>query len=79
MYTPSYIDNQDFSLINLAILIFPSGITAGDMRCVTVSILDDTRVENDEYFTLTLQSGSRTVVTGSSTMINIQDNDRELL
>ncbi len=47
------------------------------MRCVTVSIYDDTRVENDEYFTVSFQSGSRVTVdpNANSVRITIIDDD----
>ena len=48
----------------------------GETRCVTVNIVDDTSVENDEYFTFTIQNQDRTRTEGSASVrINIYDND----
>ena len=48
----------------------------GETRCVTVNIIDDTSVENDEYFTFTIQNQDRTRIEGSASVrINIYDND----
>ena len=45
------------------------------MRCITVGIYDDTRVENDEFFTLSPRNGNNIRFTGGSARINILDND----
>ena len=47
------------------------------MRCINLNIFDDTRVENVESFTFSLQSGSRTTIAASNAVVNIQDNDSE--
>lgn len=67
--------NLDFPPILSNILSFSSGDNVGTIRCFTVRIYDDTRVENDEFFTVSLTNGVRTQATGSSTRINILDND----
>ena len=69
------IANLDFQQISSNTLSFSSGDDTGTMRCFTVGISDDTRVENDEYFTVSLTSGYRTVIADGSTTINILDND----
>ena len=49
------------------------------MRCITVSIYDDSRVENDEYFTLSIRDGGRTQITEErSVRITIRENDSKL-
>ena len=32
----------------------------GDVRCIPISIVDDTKVENDEHFNFTLADGQGT-------------------
>ena len=68
---------QDFSSIYRNTLSFSSGDGVGTMRYFTVGISDDTRVENDERFTVSLSSGSRTRIAQRITTINIHDNDGE--
>ena len=67
--------NADFSAIGSNTLAFPSGTSAGDIRCISVNIIDDTSVENDELFTLSLQSAQDATVVGGSIQITIQDTD----
>jgi hypothetical protein len=64
---------RDFPSIS-SNLLFPSGDGVGTIRCFTVRIYDDTRVENDEYFTVSLSNTFRTPGTAT---INILDNDGE--
>lgn len=66
---------QDYSSISLNTLTFPSGTVTGDTRCFTVGILDDTMVENDEFFTVSLSNHHGAVVSGGSIQIIIEDND----
>ena len=66
---------NDFSNVN-SLITFSAGVTVGETRCVTVNILDDTRVEDDEYFMFTIQNQARTRIEGSTSIrINILDND----
>ena len=67
--------NLDYSHVSNNILSFSSGDGPGSMRCFSVSITDDTRVENDESFTVFLSSQFRTLIAQGSTTINILDND----
>jgi hypothetical protein len=71
------IANRDFPFISGNTLSFSSGDGVGTMRCFTVGITDDTRVENDELFTVSLANGVRTQVAQGTTTINIIDNDGE--
>ena len=73
-----YTGGQDFSQYSSRRLYFYSGYGIGNLRCVSISIYDDTRVENDvEYFYFTVSSGSRAIVSQSERRrrINIRDND----
>jgi hypothetical protein len=38
------------------VLTFPNGSAQGTRQCVTVSVIDDEAVENNEYFHMTLTS-----------------------
>ena len=69
------IGNWDFSAISSNTLTFLSGDGVGTVRCFTVEIYNDTSIENDEFFTLSLRNGRDAVATGSSARINILDND----
>ena len=42
--------------LNPAVLTFPAGSAQGARQCVTVSVIDDVAVENDEYFHMVLTS-----------------------
>ena len=65
----------DFSSQN-AFLTYGSGVTVGEIRCITVRIFEDSRVENTEYFTFSIRRNYRTQIVGSSSFrINIMDND----
>ena len=56
-------------------LYFQSGDSVGTIRCLDVVILNDTLVENDEYFTFRLRSGRKVITTGERTRINILEDD----
>ena len=69
---------QDFYPYRSQNLIYYSGDSIGDLKCVSISIYDDTRVENDiEYFYLTISSGPRAIINQDQRRIriNIHDND----
>ncbi len=61
--------------MNSARLNFQNGDTVGVVRCITVSIVDDTKVENDEHFNFILSSGQGTEFNESSVPIYILDDD----
>lgn len=65
----------EYQVINGYWIYFYSGASVGDVRCATVSIYDDTKVENDEFFYFRIHGGSLTRVTESITRINILEND----
>ena len=69
---------QDFYPYSTRHLSFYSGVGIGSLRCVSISIYDDARVENDvEYFYFSVSNGSRAIVsqTERRIRINIHDND----
>ena len=73
------IANLDFPVVSRSILSFSSGDGVGTLLCFNVGITDDTRVENDEQFTVSLSSRFRTLIALGITTINILDNDGEIL
>lgn len=73
------IANLDFPFISPRILSFSSGDGVGTLLCFNVGITDDTRVENDEQFTVSLSTRFRTLIAQGTTTINIIDNDGEIL
>ena len=60
-------------------MTFNSGLSLGDIRCVSVSIFDDTRIEDEEDFNIIFGSRSGISVNpdASSATITIYDDDGE--
>ena len=58
-------------------LTFPAGFMDGDMtQCLDVSIDDDTALEGEETFTVTLTTSETYVMLGNDqTEVTISDND----
>ena len=73
------IANLDFPFVSWSILSFSSGDGVGTLLCFNVDITDDTRVENDEQFTVSLSNRFHTLIAQGTTTINILDNDGEIL
>lgn len=72
----------DFSPYTTRRLYFSSEDSIDDLKCIPISINDDTKVENEvEYFYLTIFNGARaTVHQGQRRIrINIHDNDGIIL
>ena len=62
--------------MNSARINFQNGDTVGVVRCITVSIVDDTKVENDEHFNFLLSRGQGTEFNETSIpIIYILDDD----
>lgn len=66
---------EEFQVVNRARLNFINGDTVGVVRCITVGILDDTKIENNEQFNFTLSSGMRTQFNQASSTIYIIEDD----
>ena len=66
---------EEFEVVNRARVNFNNGDTVGDVRCITIGIVDDTKVENDEYFNFTLSNGRGTQFNETSTRIYILEDD----
>ena len=58
-----------------ALLKFQNGDTIGVVRCITVNIVDDTKVENDEHFNFILSGGQGTEFNETSIPVYILDDD----
>lgn len=69
---------QEFEVANRT-LTFQNGDTVGVVRCITLSITDDTQVENDEHFNFSLTNGRRTQFNESSIEIYIIEDDGMLI
>ena len=70
-------DYRDFRSVSSS-LRFQSGTTTGDTHCINLNniIIDDTRVENQESFTIQFYSRSGARIVGvSRATITIVDND----
>ena len=65
---------QEFEVTTRA-LSFQNGDTVGVVRCISVSIMDDTKVENDEHFNFNLINGQGTQFNESSIEIYIIEDD----
>ena len=65
---------QEFEVTTRA-LNFQNGDTVGVVRCISVSIMDDTKVENDEHFNFNLINGQGTQFNESSIEIYIIEDD----
>ena len=50
----------------------------GTMRCVSVRIINDTKVEHDEYFIFYLYGGYRAQISEQRTRITILEDDGRL-
>ena len=71
---------SDFTVDTSTSLVFDSGLTDnGDTECVTITIIDDDIYEEDQQFTVNIDSVDSTsaAMIGmlSSTDVVIQDND----
>ena len=70
---------MDFSVPSLAerTLIFNSGDTIGDMRCINVTIIDDAVTEGNEVFEVGSEIGQvqNILIQSATTFFRILDND----
>ena len=57
-------------------LVFTAGTSNGTMQCINVAIFDDSLVESNETFTVTLTTSNSVVELGENlTTITITDTD----
>ena len=69
------VGHEEFQVVRSSTIYFYSGDTVGDVRCATVAVIDDTKVEDDEFFYFQISNGWRTQVAERNTRINILEND----
>ena len=75
------IGHEEFQVVTVSsrTIYFYTGDTVGDVRCATVTIIDDTKIEEDEFFFyFRISSGRRTQVYEHITRINILENNGTL-
>ncbi len=70
---------MDYDAIRDYPLVLLGGSVAGDLVCTNISISDDTILEYNETFTISLSTESRRNVVASSTVatVTIKDDDCE--
>lgn len=69
-FIANYAAYEDFRRYSVS-LYFRSRDTVGTRRCVSVHIINDIKVEHDEYFTFYLYGGYRTQIAERRTRITI--------
>ncbi len=69
------IAGSDYVSVSMMV-VFPSANSSGAMQCVDVSITDDSAMEKDETFTVSLTTSSPTLG-NAETIITITDTDGE--
>ena len=70
---------EELEIKTHACLNFQNGDTVGVVRCITVSIVNDTKVENDEHFNFSLTNGRGIQFNESSTRIYVVEDDGMLI
>lgn len=66
---------EEFQIVEQALLYFESGDTVGDVKCITIGIIDDVKVEYDEFFNFELIRGYGTEFNETATRIYIIEDD----
>ena len=76
MCVGSAMAGSDYIMTSNSTLEFPIGSTDSDMRCLTVTISDDTEFEGDETFNVELTIDTAGVNEGTiTTEVTITDNE----
>ena len=81
IFTVFHAGDHDYSQLTVH-LTFNAGSQAGSTACTDISIINDTILESDEYFTITLSSSDPVnfdVSMGSCTIIEDADSKLEIL
>ena len=72
---PSHLPGSDYTH-SVLVASFPAGSVNADTECITLTIRDDTVVEGDEVFTVTIIESDEGVMLGNNQRnITIIDND----
>ena len=61
----SAIAGSDYMPVSMDV-VFPVGTSNGGMQCINVTIIDDSTMEGDETFTVTLTTSSPVVTLGNA-------------
>ena len=56
-------------------LTYPQSLDQSQTLCVNITIVDDIVLENEEEFTVSIESTDNNVTTGSPSTVIITDND----
>ena len=78
--SPLFAAGNDYDMLSI-VLTFSSGQSVGGVQSTSVTILDDSSVENDEDFTVSINSMDPGVMLGISTawVTIIEDNNDSML
>ena len=78
LYTDSRFSFSDYQYVS-SFVSFASGLSVGDIECISVFVTDDSTVEDDENFFVDFGSRDGVAVdpVASSASITILDNDGE--
>ena len=67
--------DSDYNSISSS-MVFPAGSTDNATRCVGITVIDDSALEGDQTFTVTLTTSDPGVILGTNiATITIIDND----
>ena len=72
------IAGSDYVSVSMDV-VFPVGTSNGGMQCIDVTIIDDSEMEGDETFTVTLTTSSPVTLGNAVTTITITDIDGECM
>lgn len=70
--------NIDYDGVSGSLVVFNQGATSGTTRTISIPIIDDSRTESTETFTVTLSEtngGGLVPVNPSTATVNVVDND----
>ena len=72
---PAATNGSDYSGVSID-LVFTAGTSNGTLQCINVTIIDDSLVESNETFSVTMTTSNSVVVLGNNlTTITITDTD----
>ena len=67
--------DEDFDNPFTIDLTYPQSLDLNQTLCVNITIVDDRVLENEEEFTVSIESTDSNVTTGSPSTVIITDND----
>ena len=78
LHLNSTISDEDFHPFTTE-LIYTLSLEPNQTLCVNITIVDDSILENEEYFTVSISSTDSSVITGPPATIIIIDNDSKTI